>query len=85
MEGTSIGVSKTAIKVITEENKLFRQEFCDEYSPLGISELISEGVKGVDLFGLIEITIIVFTNSSELGEYIGCKEDVSMAVFHYLV
>ena len=38
MEGTSIGVSKIAIKGITEATILGSREFYDEYSKLGISE-----------------------------------------------
>ena len=67
MEVTSIGVSKIGIKGITEETILGRKELCDEYSPLGISEWISEGVKEVALLGLIEITMLGLTNSSKIG------------------
>ena len=38
MEGASLGVSKRAIKGITEATILGRKEFCDKYSKLGISE-----------------------------------------------
>ena len=33
------------------------------------------------LIGLIESTMIDLTNYSKLGEYRGCKEDASIAVF----
>ena len=81
MEGTSLGISKISIKGITEATIICRKELCDEYSPLGISEWISEGVKEVDLLGLIEIEILGLTNSSKLGEDLGCKEDASLGVF----
>ena len=45
IEVTPLGVTKIAIKGITEATILYRKELCDEYSPLGISEWISEGVK----------------------------------------
>ena len=55
MELTSLDVTNIAIKGITEATILVRRELYDEYSPLGISERISEGVKEVALLGLIEI------------------------------
>ena len=71
MEGTSLGVSKIYIKAIHEETILGCKEVCDEYSPLGISEWISEKFKDVPLLGLIEITMLGHTNSSKLGEELG--------------
>ena len=53
MEGASLDVSRIYIKAVTEATILGRKTFYDKYSPLGISELISEGVKEVALFGLI--------------------------------
>ena len=53
MEGASLGVSKRAIKGITEATILGRKEFCDKYIPLGIYEWILEEVKDVALIGLI--------------------------------
>ena len=38
IEVTPLGVTKIAIKGITEATILDRKELCDEYSPLGISE-----------------------------------------------
>ena len=85
MEGTSFGLSKIAIKGITESTILGRKEFCDKYSPLGISESISEGFKEVDFLFLIEITMLGLTNFSKLGEDLGCKEYASLDAFFLLI
>ena len=73
MKSALIVVSKIYSKFITGATILGRKEVCDEYSPLGIFELITEGFKEVDLLGLIEITMLGITSSSKLGEELGCK------------
>ena len=60
-------VSKIAIKGISEATILLLKKVCDEYCLLGISEWITEGVKEVALLELIEIKMLVLTNSSKLG------------------
>ena len=66
MEGNSFGVSKIAIKDFTEATILGHKELCGEYSPLGIYEWTSEGVKDADLLGLIEIAMLGLTKFSNL-------------------
>ena len=80
MEVTPLGVSKITIRGITEVTILSRKKLCDEYSPLGIYEWISEGVKEVALLGLIEISMLGLTNPYKLGEDMVCKEDALIAV-----
>ena len=53
VEGKSLDVSKISIKGIHEATILGRKEVCDEYSIIGISELIPEGFKKVALLSLI--------------------------------